>query len=116
MTAPRRAQIDPTLPTWVHCTSHCVRRAFLADEKCAHRKAWIEDRLRLAASCFAAEVVGFAVMSNHVHEIVKVDRAVAMTWDAVDVMRRWLSIFARNYLSDSIPPLIVFNYFSRIDA
>ena len=70
MTIPRRDQIDPTLPTWVHATSRCVRRAFLAGDQYEHRKAWIEDRMRLVASCFAAEVAGFAVMSNHVHVIV----------------------------------------------
>jgi len=105
MTIPRRAQIDPTLPTWVHCTSRCVRRAFLAGDQFEHRKVWIEDRLRLVASCFAADVAGFAVMSNHVHVVVKMDRAMVMTWDAVAVVRRWLSIYPRKYLSDGTPVL-----------
>jgi len=61
-----------------------VRRAFLAGEKFEHRKPWIEERLRLVASYFAASVAGFAVMSNHVHVIVKMDRAAAMEWDAVE--------------------------------
>ena len=93
MTIPRRDQIDPTLPTWVHATSRCVRRAFLAGDQYEHRKAWIEDRMRLVASCFAAEVAGFAVMSNHVHVVVKMDRATVMTWEVVEVVRRWLSIY-----------------------
>jgi REP element-mobilizing transposase RayT len=105
MTIPRRDQIDPTSPTWVHATSRCVRRAFLAGDRYAHRKQWIEDRLRLVASCFAAEVAGYAVMANHVHVIVKMDRSVAMTWEAVEVVRRWLSIYPRHFTNDGTPVL-----------
>ena len=105
MTIPRRDQIDPTLPTWVHATSRCVRRAFLTGDQFEHRKVWIEDRLRLVASCFAADVAGFAVMSNHVHVVVKMDRAMVMTWDVVEVVRRWLSIYPRKYLGDGTPVL-----------
>lgn len=80
MTTARRLLIDRTRPTWVHCTSRCVRRAFLAGDRYEHRKAWIEERLQYLARCFAAEVAGYAVMSNHVHVIVRLDHAVAMTW------------------------------------
>ena len=55
MTAPRRDQMVPTLSTRVHATSRCVRRDYLAGDQFEHRKVWIEDRLRLVASCFAAE-------------------------------------------------------------
>ena len=44
-------------------------------------------------------------MSNHVHVIVKMDRATVMTWDAVEVIRRWLSIYPRKYLGDGTPVL-----------
>jgi hypothetical protein len=57
------------------------------------------------AFCFATEVAGFAVMSNHVHVVVKMDRAVAMTWDVMDAVRRWLSIYPRKYASDGTPVL-----------
>jgi REP element-mobilizing transposase RayT len=50
-------------------------------------------------------VAGFAVMANHVHVIVKMDRSAAMMWDAVEVVRRWLSIYPRKYLSDNTPVL-----------
>ena len=105
MTTARRQQLDPTRPTWVHCTSRCVRRAFLAGDRFEHRKAWIEERLRYLARCFAVEVAGYAVMSNHVHVIVRLDQAVAMGWSAFEVARRWLSVYPRKYLSDGTPIL-----------
>jgi hypothetical protein len=105
MTIPRRAQIDPTQPTWVHCTSRCVRRAFLAGDKFEYRKKWIEERLEFVAKCCAAEVAGYAIMGNHMHVVVKMQRCVAMAWDAVEVAKRWLSLFPKKYLSDGTPVL-----------
>ena len=105
MTTARRKILDRATPTWVHCTSRCVRRAFLAGDRFEHRKAWLEERLQYLSKCFAAEVAGYAVMSNHVHVIVRMDAAMASTWSAVDVARRWASVYPRKYLSDGTPVL-----------
>ena len=95
MTTARRKILDRATPTWAHCTSRCVRRAFLAGDRFEHRKAWLEERLQYLSKCFAAEVAGYAVMSNHVHVIVRMDAAMASTWSAVDVARRWASVYPR---------------------
>ena len=105
MTTARRKIFDRTSPTWVHCTSRCVRRAFLAGDRFEHRKAWLEERLQYLAKCFAADVAGYAVMSNHVHVIVRMDAAIAYSWSAIDVARRWVSVYPRKYLSDGTPVL-----------
>ena len=105
MTTARRKLIDRTSPTWVHCTSRCVRRAFLAGDRFEHRKAWLEERLQYLSRCFAAEVAGYAVMSNHVHVIVRMDVAIPHTWSGVEVARRWVSVYPRKYLSDGTPVL-----------
>jgi hypothetical protein len=105
MTTARKRLVDPTRPTWVHCTSRCVRRAFLAGDRFEHRKAWIEERLQVLARCFAMDVAGYAVMANHVHVIVRMDQAVAMRWSDLDVARRWMSVYPRTYLSDGTPVL-----------
>jgi hypothetical protein len=105
MTTARRKLLDATRPTWVHCTSRCVRRAFLAGDAFEHRKLWIEERLQYLARCFAVDIAGYAVMSNHMHVIVRLDRAIPMTWSDVEVARRWLSVYPRKYLSDGTPVL-----------
>ena len=105
MTTARSRIVDKTQATWVHCTSRCVRRAFLAGDRYEHRKAWLEERLQYLSRCFAAEVAGYAVMSNHVHVIVRMDPAAPFAWNDLDVARRWLSVYPRKYLSDGTPVL-----------
>ena len=105
MTTARSRILDPSRPTWVHCTSRCVRRAFLAGGKFEHRKAWVEDRLELLAKSFAVEVAGYAVMSNHLHVIVRMDSAAAQELSALEVARRWLSVYPRKYLADGTAQL-----------
>jgi REP element-mobilizing transposase RayT len=105
MTTARQRIFDPATPTWLHCTSRCVRRAFLAGDQFEHRKAWIEERLQLLSRCFAVDVAGFAVMSNHVHTIIRMQPEIPATWSAHDVVRRWRSAFPSKHLKDGTPVL-----------
>jgi REP element-mobilizing transposase RayT len=74
---PRKHVFDPDEVGIYHCINRCVRRAFLcgtdgSSAKCFdHRKGWIQDRLEFLAGRFAVDVLGFAVMGNHVHVIVR---------------------------------------------
>ena len=36
-----------------------------------HRKAWVQERLETLARIFGLAVTGFAVMSNHLHVILR---------------------------------------------
>ena len=100
MTIARSKLIDRTRPTWVHCTSRCVRRAFLCGDTFEHRRTWVEKRLEFLSRCFAVEVAGYAVMANHLHVIVRMDRESPQGWSDLQIARRWLSIYPRTYLSD----------------
>lgn len=100
MATARRTIIDLANPGWVHCVSRCVRRAFLAGDGFEHRKAWIEERLRLLATTFAGEVAAYAIMSNHIHVVLRMQPEAVARWSATEVTRRWLSIYPRQYLSD----------------
>ena len=60
-----------------HCIARCVRRAFLcgtdsySGRDYSHRKAWIIDRLRALAGLFGALVCGYAIMSDHLHLVLR---------------------------------------------
>ena len=69
-----------------HCMARCVRQAFLCGFDAAsgknfdHRKAWIENRLENLASIFAVEIASYAVMSNHLHLILRLRPDIGEAW------------------------------------
>lgn len=97
----RREIIDESAVGVYHCTARCVRRAFLCGEDAAsgrnfdHRKAWLRERLETLAGAFAIDVLGFAVMSNHLHLILRNRPDVADRFADEEVARRWLRIFSK---------------------
>jgi hypothetical protein len=93
MTVARRQQFDAGDPPWLHVISRCVRRAFLAGGSFAHRKDWVEQRLRSLAGIFAVEVAGYAVMSNHLHVVMRMRPRAAQQWSAEDVVVRWWQLY-----------------------
>jgi len=88
-----------------HCTTRCVRRAFLAGfdshtgRDFSHRKQWIEDRLQFLASIFSVEVTTFSVMSNHYHVTLRIRPDIAATWSDREVASRWLTLCPKRYRS-----------------
>jgi len=60
-----------------HCVQRVVRRAFLcgvdplSGNSYDHRRNWIRDRLESLAGLFGVEIAAFAVLSNHVHVILR---------------------------------------------
>ena len=66
--------------------SRCVRRAFLLEEGATDRKAWIENRIEELAQIFAVAVGGFAVMTNHLHLLLRLDPEVAKCWSDEEVV------------------------------
>jgi hypothetical protein len=103
MTLARKHQFDPRDPPWIHAISRCVRRAFLAGGKHEHRKSWVEERLRMLAGVFAVEVAGFAVMSNHLHAVLRMRPDVTRSWTAAEVVERWWTAYPQQRLRDGTP-------------
>ena len=64
MTIARAHLVDPLVCRWYHCTTRCVRRAFLLGEGANDRKTWIENRLRELAEIFAVGVGGYSVLDK----------------------------------------------------
>ncbi|OUL57932.1 transposase [Pseudoalteromonas ulvae] len=86
MAQARRSLIDLDSTPYYHCISRCVRRAFLAGfdkysgQNFEHRRAWLVERFKLLSQVFAIDIAAYAVMSNHYHLVLRVDRDRASNW------------------------------------
>ena len=113
MPAYARSQIvEPAVVGIYHCVNRCVRRAFLCGEDAhagrsfEHRREWIRQRLETLAGLFAVEVLGFCVMANHLHVILRIRPDLARQWDDEAVARRWWQLFPqrRDDRGEPLPP------------
>ena len=82
----------------VHVVNRVVRRCFLfgtdpvTGKNFDHRKVWIEDQLQRLAANFGIDLLGFAILSNHFHLILRSRPDVVQAWDDTEVARRWLML------------------------
>ncbi len=104
MTLPRSAQISLSNTPYYHCIARCVRRAFLCGndrytgKSFNHRRKWLLDRISQQAHVFGIDVCAYAIMGNHYHLVLRVDKPLILALDDVEVLRRWTSIFRGPYL------------------
>lgn len=97
-TQPRSAVVAPGEVAMYHCTSRCVRSAWLCGEDAAsgrsyeHRKAWVQQRLMHLAEAYAIEVCAFSVMSNHMHLMLRTRPDLAAIWSNQEVAERWRTV------------------------
>ncbi len=84
---------------YYHVYSRCVRRAYLCGvdrltgKSYEHRRAWIEDRVRVLSSLFSIDLCAYAIMSNHYHLVVKLNPCESDQWSDDEVLQRWTSLF-----------------------
>ena len=101
----RKSQISLIDTPYYHCVSRCVRRAFLcgkdkfSGQSYEHRRSWVEQRLLFLASIFAIDIAAYAVMSNHTHVVLHVDKALADSWSMAEVIARWHGLHQGTLLS-----------------
>ena len=65
---------------YYHDIARSVRRAWLcgydtyASKDYSHRKHWVTQRLRFLSEIFVIDLCAYAIMSNHYHLVLRVDR------------------------------------------
>ena len=92
-----------------HVVNRCVRRTHLCGKDrqsrkdYSHRRDWIRQRLEFLAGVFAVDILGFAVMSNHLHVVVRTRPDVGTSWSDEDLARRWWNLFPKRKNKDKSP-------------
>jgi len=98
----RGSLIKPDEITIVHTVAKTVRNLFLlggdlaTQTHNAHRKDWILDIMEFQSSLMAIDLLGFSLMSNHIHQILRSRPDVVKKWDNLEVARRWLTLCPRS--------------------
>lgn len=99
MTLPRSALVSVSYTPYYHIVSRCVRRAFLcgtdktSGKDYEHRRQWIEDRIRILSTLFAVDICAYAVMSNHLHIVIKLCPEQIDVLSDQEVLQRWGYLF-----------------------
>jgi hypothetical protein len=57
------------------------------------RKEWIRRRMEALASVFGLDVLSYAIMSNHIHVILRNRPDVVAQWSDPEAAIRWLKVF-----------------------
>ena len=92
-----------------HLINRCVRRTYLrgrdrrSDKDYSHRTEWIRQRLEELAGILALVGLGFAVLSNHMHVVVRTRPDVMNVWSDDEVALRWWRLFPQRRNGDGSP-------------
>lgn len=91
----RQSQISLIDTPYYHCVSRCVRQAYLCGQdqqtgrSYEHRRDWVEQRLLFLGRVFAIDICAYAVMNNHVHIVLHVDKEEAESLTKHQVLERY---------------------------
>jgi REP element-mobilizing transposase RayT len=105
MPRPRYTQISHDATPYYHCVSRCVRRAYLCGTDALtgqcyeHRRQWVEDKLVEIGRIFAIDICAYAIMSNHYHVVLRINKMQALSWSQDQVIEAWHQLFSGNLLS-----------------
>jgi len=99
MARARESLIDLDATPYYHCINRCIRRSYLCgDDKYSgnnfdHRRTWLVDRIKFLSTVFSIDIAAYAIMSNHYHLVLKVNRDEALNLTNDDVIERWYQLY-----------------------
>jgi len=102
----RKEIIRQGIPGIFHCANRCVRRAFLLGKDPLtgkdhnHRRAWVLERIKLLVASFVIDVGFKAVLSNHLHLVLRTFPRLAKRMGTQEIARRWLRVFTGKQVLD----------------
>ena len=105
MATSRKKLISIYNTEYYHCSSRCVRGAYLCGvdktngKNYSHRRDWLENKILYLATIFAIDVAAYAIMDNHYHTVLHINPKVAKLWSDKEVIRRWHLLFKGTSLS-----------------
>ncbi len=103
MPQPRKALVSVDTTPSYHVVSRCVRRTFLfgvVDNKdFSHRRDAIVRRLSELTQLFCIDISAYAIMSNHYHLVVRLQKQRALDLSVTDVINRWSALYALPFLA-----------------
>jgi REP element-mobilizing transposase RayT len=109
MPRPLRSEIyRPQEIAILHCTQRCVRRAYLSGVDTVsgtdytYRKEWIRQRIEKLASVFGLDILTYAIMSNHLHLVLRSRPDVVNAWSDRQAALRWLQIFPGKRIDEQL--------------
>jgi hypothetical protein len=79
--------------------SRCVRGAFLCGGAFEHRREWIHSRLQQLVEIFSIDAAGFAILSNHLHVLIRTAPQRARAWSAREIACRWATLYPKSVLA-----------------
>lgn len=95
LTTARRQLISVDATSYYHCVSRCVRRSFLCGEdeltniSYEHRRGWIEQKIYALTQVYCIDVCAYAIMSNHYHLVLHINKDKAVTLSPHEVVEHW---------------------------
>jgi REP element-mobilizing transposase RayT len=109
MPRPLRSEVfRPQEIAILHCVQRCVRRAYLSGVDSvtgtdySYRKEWIRQRIEKLASVFGIDVLTYAILSNHLHVVLRSRPDVVAAWSDRQVALRWLQIFPGKRIEEQL--------------
>ena len=107
MPLPRKHQISLDATPYYHCSSRCVRRAFLCGldpftgQDYEHRRQWVEERILFLGEVFCIDVCAYAVMSNHHHVVLHINMPETHRLSDIEVCERWHTLYKGTELTQA---------------